>query len=138
MQTFLPYPEFQETARCLDPKRLGNQCWRETKTLITGGWPNHPASKMWQGHFGYLALYGYHLAVELRRRGYRTAGNWVRYYYGLYRDKFADETDPPYWLGATEFHLCHQSNLLRKDPEWYGQFGWEVPSTLPYIWPNRK
>jgi hypothetical protein len=25
VQTFLPYPDFGETARVLDPKRLGNQ-----------------------------------------------------------------------------------------------------------------
>jgi len=43
--------------------------------------------------------------------------------------------DKPSWLGDPAFHRAHQSNLLRKDPEWYGQFGWEVKNDLPYVWP---
>jgi hypothetical protein len=34
-------------------------------------------------------------------------------------------------------HDSHRSNLLRKDPQWYGQFGWTVPDDLPYVWPVR-
>ena len=26
-------------------------------TLIRGGWPNHPAAKMWNGYFYHLGLY---------------------------------------------------------------------------------
>jgi hypothetical protein len=32
----------------------------------------------------------------------------------------------------------HRSNLLRKDPKWYGQFGWTEPDDLPYFWPVTK
>ena len=48
MQTFLPYPSFSESMKCLDPKRLGNQVYRECLTLIRGGWSNHPIAKMWK------------------------------------------------------------------------------------------
>jgi hypothetical protein len=27
--------------------------------------------------------------------------------------------------------------LLRKAPEWYGQFGWRESADLPYVWPVR-
>ena len=32
-------------------------------------------------------------------------------------------------------HASHRSNLLRKDPEHYMQFGWTEPPDLPYVWP---
>jgi len=41
----------------------------------------------------------------------------------------------PLWLGNEELHASHRSNLLRKAPLWYGQFGWTEPDDLPYIWP---
>jgi len=44
----------------------------------------------------------------------------------------------PSWLGNYYFHVSHQSNLLRKDPDWYGQYGWEVDPNLPYIWPSSE
>ena len=41
----------------------------------------------------------------------------------------------PPWLGTESLHASHRSNLLRKDPDWYGRFGWTEPPDLPYIWP---
>ena len=144
MQTFLPYAEFFKTAECLDDKRLGNQCYRETVTLIRGGWPNHPAAKMWKGYESMLACYGRTLADEIRSRGVReedeakiaTGEKWIKFFFAA-EDYFFDGTfmAPP-WLGDEEFHRSHRSNLLRKDPEWYGQFGWDVPDDLPYVWPE--
>ena len=40
----------------------------------------------------------------------------------------------PYWLGNSDFHASHRSNLLRKDPEHYAQFGWTESDDLPYVW----
>ena len=40
----------------------------------------------------------------------------------------------PHWLGYEPFHASHRSNLLRKDAEYYSQFGWTEPDNLPYIW----
>jgi hypothetical protein len=42
----------------------------------------------------------------------------------------------PQWLGQEQFHLSHQSSLLRKDPAHYRPiFGTDVPDDLPYVWP---
>ena len=151
MQTFLPYADFATSAGVLDMKRLGKQrveTMQIMKALLTGaGWINHPATKMWQGHE--IALLDYQLAV---------CDEWavVR----GYRDTCADKTialvreylpaklcnnfftsgvsTEPAWLGDASFHVAHQSNLLRKDPEFYGPIFQGVPSDLEYVWPSRK
>jgi hypothetical protein len=41
----------------------------------------------------------------------------------------------PLWLGDPAVHAGYRSNLLRKDPEHYGRFGWSEPPDLPYVWP---
>lgn len=133
MQTFLPLPNYLESMRCLDKSRLGNQVWREGITLIRGGWPNHPASKMWRGHEYHLGLYLLNGCIVL----YERTGN---FYIEVVRKiviemtKFKN-TGPPVWLGDEKFHASHRSNLLRKNSVWYGQFGWTESPTLPYIWP---
>ena len=38
--------------------------------------------------------------------------------------------------GWTNLHASHRSNLLKKDPEHYGQFGWSEPHDLAYVWPT--
>lgn len=136
MQTFLPYSDFERTAACLDNRRLGNQCYREAKTLFTGGWPNHPASRMWQGHSRALARYGLSLALEMHKRRWQCAAKWIRWWQEQVDSSLPSES--PWWLGQQAFHDAHKSNLLRKDPVWYGQFGWDVPDNLPYVWPTRK
>lgn len=52
----------------------------------------------------------------------------------------AEEPDPeyPFWFGDPAFHAAHRSNLLRKNPQWYGQFGWTEPNDLEYMWPVRR
>ena len=40
----------------------------------------------------------------------------------------------PSWWGNQKFHDSHKSNLLKKDPEFYVQFGWDVNPTNPYVW----
>jgi hypothetical protein len=46
-----------------------------------------------------------------------------------------EEPKPP-WLGLEIYHASHRSNLLRKDPVWYGKFGWIESPDLPYYWPS--
>src|ERR671916_568603 len=63
MQTFLPYPDFLDSARALDQKRLGKQRV-ETIQVLRGlvqpgyGWRHHPAVKMWSGYEEALVRYG--------------------------------------------------------------------------------
>ena len=133
MQTFLPYKDFHESMRALDSKRLGNQVYREALTLVKGGWQNHPASKMWRGHEHSLCNYALAGLDVLAERGK---------FYPHHRDTFEaiklthPDTGTPPWLGNPSFHEAHQSNLLRKDPAHYGQFGWTVSDDLPYVWPK--
>ncbi len=133
MQTFLPYPDLNKSVCCLDPKRLGNQVYRECKVLITGGWPNHPASKMWRGYEGALAKYAIYGLQELWRRG-RKYPHHIEFFEQFINDKY-----PP-WLGGP-IHSSHRAALLFKNFDWYSKFGWsEQPTNLingrpVYYWP---
>jgi hypothetical protein len=147
MQTFLPYPSFSESARCLDNKRLGKQRVECKQILIALGvevgdhgngysrWSHHPAVRMWRGGELYLCEYAIAVCAEWRSRGFKDSllpqfddvrqrilgarGQWAR----------------PQWIGDESFHASHRSNLLRKDADYYSQFGWSEPDTLPYVWP---
>ena len=44
----------------------------------------------------------------------------------------------PVWLGKEEFHASHRANLLRKDYEFYSQYGWTEDSSNPYVWHDDK
>lgn len=136
MQTFLPYPGFNHSMRVLDDSRLGNQVYREGMTLLRGKWPNHPASKMWQGYEVALAYYLYRGVMELLLRGKDYQDRpWFDEIMSYPFDDYTKLIMPP-WLGDPAFHASHRSNLLRKDPVWYGQFGWIEPDNLEYIWPE--
>lgn len=131
MQTFLPYPDFDRSATCLDPKRLGNQVYRECLTLIRGGWPHHPAARMWRGYAPALARYSLACLAELSRRG----RNYPHHVAEFNQYVIDDATLPP-WLGDERLHRSHRAALLLKDPAWYGRFGWtERPGEYEYFWP---
>ena len=56
MQTFLPYRDFKQSFRVLDYRRLGKQRVEAHQVLnvllgrtTTGGWRNHPITRMWDG-----------------------------------------------------------------------------------------
>ncbi len=134
MQTFLPYPDFAESAKVLDRLRLGKQrveAWQILRGLRgeSNGWRNHPAVKMWAGYENALACYGVAVCKEWIRRGFRDT------LLERFQERIGSPIVMPPWLGDPPFHAAHRSNLLRKDPIWYGQFGWSEPHDLPYIWP---
>lgn len=137
MNTFLPYENFDMCAKTLDNKRLGNQCYREAKTLISGRWSNHPSAKMWKGYEYWLCEYGLSLALEMKKRKvFKTADEWVDYWSTCW--SWVKVEYPP-WLGDEKIHSTHRARLLYKDPQWYGQFGWtETPIAEGYIWPIMK
>lgn len=135
MQTFLPLENYYESMKCLDKSRLGNQVWREGLTLLRGKWPNHPASKMWRGHEYHLGLYllaG--LQVLRERKKNKHAYGSVELKIKTEMEKFTDTGKPPF-IGNDTFHASHRSNLLRKNKEYYSQFGWVESDSLPYYWP---
>ena len=131
MQTFLPYPDFLESARVLDNKRLGKQRV-EVLQLVLGQFLDHPAPKMWRGYRDALIDYGLAVCkVWTRERGFSdTVKDKLLEHVSL-----SDEVRMPPWLGDEAFHASHRSNLLRKDPVCYGRYGWTEPHDLPYIWP---
>jgi hypothetical protein len=134
MQTFLPYSDFTETANVLDMRRLGKQRV-EALQLLKGQWPNHPASKMWKNHRESLALYGVTICQRWIDLGYKDTCT-EKILALVDEDIDFNEIDYPHWLGDEEFHISHQSNLLRKDFAYYSQFFQNVPDNMPYIWPE--
>lgn len=177
MQTFLPYPDYAESARCLDDRRLNKQtvevyqilhalqqgpyqqlmelpdmsltwCSCEEsyyKQLLKGSrrltpWYNHPATQMWLGYSDSLVVYGLRCCIEWKKRGKNstmfnkimsfTSETWKQ------TDLYVPPTPP--FIGCEAFHDSHKSNLLRKSPTYYSQFGWTVPNNLPYVWPTKQ
>jgi hypothetical protein len=99
---------------------------------------------MWKGHEEALAAYGLAVVAEWERRGSADTcapqivdelGCAPRSQAKLARLK---RRGLPAWLGDEAFHRAHRSNLLRKDPEWYGRLWPEEPDDLEYVWPVRK
>ncbi len=135
MQTFLPFESFEESAACLDNKRLGKQRVETLQIVesllgISGGWVNHPATKMWRGHVNALCRYGLVCCDQWESRGFKDNIWWSLD--GYYAE--SDETGNPLWLGNKIFHDSHKSNLYRKDPVHYAQFS-NIGPDLPYFWP---
>jgi hypothetical protein len=134
MQVFLPTADLRSVC-LLDPKRLGNQIYREAVTLVRGKWPNHPAAKLWRGHEKSLALYCLFGLQELSRRG-RDYPTWVEYFMDIYAN--SPDTGLPAIVGNERFHSGHRAALLAKDYTWYSQFGWtetpEPDTKKAYIW----
>lgn len=136
MQTFLPYPDFAQSAACLDRQRLGKQRvegYQILRTLlgISSGWRNHPATKMWEGHEYQLRRYTQICIDEWTERGY--TNNIVLPDVGLRPNR-----KYPWWWGLAPLHESHRSNLKRKAPHWYDQFNWQEPTDLPYWWPSQQ
>lgn len=151
MQTFLPYPDFRESAHALDYRRLGKQrveakqilnClkYRRTGDLYTidkngktrkRGWLYHTAVEMWVGYEDALGLYMNVMIREWIDRGYNNTMDF--YDFG---NRLGQLVDLPPWMGDEAVHSSHRANLLRKDPEFYSQYGWVEDPTAPYIWPT--
>jgi hypothetical protein len=137
MQTFLPFADFAASAKVLDNKRLGKQRVENLQILKAlldpnYGWQHHPAVKMWRGSELRLAQYHQAIVEQWMSRGYEDT-TWRKFMDVLaYK---ARRGDNPLWLGDERVHKTHRSNLLRKDPVYYGQFGWAEPSNLCYYWP---
>lgn len=150
MQTFLPYSDFQRSAKALDYRRLGKQrveCKQilkalgfeiEPTTLVlvhvpgltTRGWVNHPASLMWKGYEQALALYQRTMILEWLARGYKNTM--------LILAAATETPEMPPWMGREDLHASHRSNLLRKLPDFYRALGWIERDDLEYVWPSKE
>ena len=133
MQTFLPHKSFEKSAQVLDYKRLGKQrceCKQILNILLnrttSKAWRQHPAVKMWVGYENALKEYYNCIVNEWIKRGYKNAMQF---------EEIEEEIIYPTWFENEEFFASHRANLLRKNKEYYSQFGWSEEDNLPYIWP---
>ena len=151
VQTFLPYADFEASARVLDPQRLGKQRV-ETIQVVRAltrpgyGWANHPAVLMWKGFEEALGRYGLTCCEVWTQLGFgdtcavtittdlRAAGvGQIRS-----QSELAAAGALPAWFGDEAVHLSHRSALVRKDPARYRPHFPDVPDDVPYVWPVRS
>jgi hypothetical protein len=123
MQTFVPYADFQKSAKVLDYRRLGKQRVETLQLVrcnleVSLGWKNHPAAKMWANNINGLIAYGVAMCDAWLDLGYKDTC----------RDKLLSYGEA--------VHSSHRSNLLRKDLAFYSQWGWTDDPAAPYIWPE--
>lgn len=151
MQTFLPYADFEQSARALDHKRLGKQRVEVIQVVraltVPGyGWAAHPAVLMWKGYEEALGRYGMTMCEVWIERGFGdtcagTISADLRAH-GVDRfrtqDELARDGALPPWLGDPALHASHRSSLVRKDPEHYRDLFPDVPDDLAYVWPVRS
>lgn len=153
MQTFLPYPDFEKSAHVLDDKRLNKQIVETYQILriLCGlssgrGWRSHPAVNMWKTYECALYLYWSCCINEWVSRS-----NFSKFYPLPVINNC--KLIMPYWFGDLDFHLSHQSNLVRKeiqsgvlghiltvskihtDVHYRSIFG-DIPNNINYIWPK--
>jgi hypothetical protein len=147
MQTFLPYRSFESSARVLDNKRLGKQRVEVMQIMAALvklqvhtdtaniAWGNHPATKMWKGYEFALMSYQEAVCAEWARRGFNdTCRDKTKRMFDLLPEENR-KPKVPKWLGLKKFHSAHRANLLRKDPDHYGRFGWKEEPQEGYWWP---
>src|SRR3954451_9232996 len=120
MQTFLPYADFERSARTLDLKRLGKQrveCIQVLRGLTRSGygWRHHPAVLMWTGYEEALGRDAVTMCEVWTERGCAdsgaaTSGTDLREA-GVRTVRMQAELDAagalPPWLGAPAFHRSH-------------------------------
>ncbi|MDZ7817041.1 MAG: pyrimidine dimer DNA glycosylase/endonuclease V [Planctomycetota bacterium] len=133
MQTFLPYPDFNRSVRCLDRQRLGKQrveAYQVHNAIADpdNGWHNHVVTRMWTGYEHALLEYMNCAIVEWTRRGYVN---------NMPLAILPEKILYPPWLGHEPLHSSHRANLLRKHPSHYSKLGWSEDPAAPYYWPPR-
>ena len=165
MQTFLTEFDFHANAKNLDYRRLGKQRVECKQILMalrgdSGGWVNHPATKMWRGYEPALLTYAVAICWEWIERGYKDSllpylldmrmqekQEKSNYGYGFCdldppspEVRILPAYDAPWWFDpdapiAHALIMSHRSNLIRKDPDYYGAKWPELDSDLEYVWP---
>ena len=146
MQTFLPYPSFAESSAVLDSPRLGKQRV-ETLQILRAvlipsyGWQSHPVTQMWRGYLPALTLYGLANVDAWVARGHADStreliAEFAPDVVSLTQEDLAARGMLPPWIGDEEIHRSHRSNLIRKDPDFYGPLFPGTPGDLDYVWPR--
>lgn len=145
MQTFLPYPDFRQSAAALDTARLGKQRVEALQTLralvIPGyGWQTHPAIRMWMGYVPALTMYGLAMVDEWTKRGHpdNTRANIMEFAPQAAHPDYASKIPMPPWLGDAGLHLSHRSKLVHKEPKFYTPVFPDAEPGMDYVWPEPR
>ena len=145
MQTFLPFPDFHQSAAALDPARLGKQrveALQILRALVIPeyGWQSHPATRMWMGYVPALTLYGLAMVDEWTSRGGAdtTREKITEFAPQAAHRAYAEKIPMPPWLGDADLHLSHRSKLIGKEPRFYTEVFPGTPADLEYVWPEPK
>eukprot|EP00547_Thalassionema_nitzschioides_P017956 CAMPEP_0194250256 /NCGR_PEP_ID=MMETSP0158-20130606/22556_1 /TAXON_ID=33649 /ORGANISM="Thalassionema nitzschioides, Strain L26-B" /LENGTH=197 /DNA_ID=CAMNT_0038986993 /DNA_START=83 /DNA_END=672 /DNA_ORIENTATION=+ len=147
MITFVPYPNFDNVAKCLDDKRLGAQRYEAWSILK---WLRNPTEYpklvkagyccMWRGYEDALIQYINAMLVEWAARG--KTNNLLKPFDPVRKLNTSNDSTPPMppWLGHPTLQSCHRHALISKFPQHYGQFGWFEDGsayTGSYLWPDQ-
>lgn len=139
----------------LDNKRLGKQRvetlqifqvlvglhWNRTgpeafiEAYEPKAWRNHPAVTGWHGHEASLVDYQRAVCAEWTGRGFKDTCLASTASLLAASDR-PQRSDRPAWTLDPAVHRSHQSNLLRKDPDFYTALFPGVPADLDYVWPT--
>ncbi len=145
MQTFLPFPDFQQSAAVLDRERLGKQrveALQILRALVIPeyGWQSHPAIRMWMGYVPALTLFGLTVVDEWTKGGGEdtTREKIMEFAPQAAHPDYASKIPMPPWLGAPELHLSHRSRLVAKDPRFYAPLFPDTEHDLEYVWPEPR
>jgi hypothetical protein len=145
MQTFLPYPDFRQSAAALDTARLGKQRVEALQTLralvIPGyGWQTHPAIRMWMGYVPALTMYGLAMVDEWIERGHpdNTRANIAEFAPQAAHPDYVAKIPMPPWLGNPDVHLSHRSKLVHKAPKIYSSVFPDAVPEMAYVWPEPR
>jgi len=145
MQTYLPYPDFQQSAAALDTARLGKQrveALQILRTLVIPGYgrQSHPAVRMWMGYVPALTKYALAMTDEWIARGNpdNIRDSIKEFAPQAAHPGYADRIPMPPWLGEKGLHLSHRSRLLRKDPHFYADAFAGTPMDVEFLWPEPR
>lgn len=138
MNTYLPYRSFIQSAECLDRRRLHKQVIEAHQMIrILKGklkvWENHPAVIMWEGYIPALKIYFNAMYSEATKRGIKYSDKYYKFHF---KERITFKM--PSWLGRRKFHMRMRSNLLRKDPVYYGKYDWKEKPGMAYFWPVKR
>lgn len=152
MQTFLPYPDFKESAEALrnDTKRLGKQRVENLQLLLAlrkggglhGGWSRHPASRAWENYTFSLLSYQKAICDVWKSKGFKDTC-WEKSL-ALFSEEELErfnrgDYETPSWIGDPDYHYAHRSSLVFKAPHIYAELFPDVDANgepVPYIWPG--
>jgi hypothetical protein len=145
LQTFLPFSDFGQIARCLDRRRLSNQrleafmIFEIIKGLRSScNYSVHPCTLMWKDYPDALSVYIKAICDETARRsgGIESVLFKLAAIVGqqIYLLDFGKDIKMPWWLGNEKLHYSHRSRLKQKDPIYYASLDGDLETD--YWWPD--